>query len=82
LSYEERDKIRKEHDKKGEQGGTKRTIGDISAEHVTAIIGAMQQAPSVASTKESATTHETATSNQAGNAFGGKASTKKMRPGE
>jgi hypothetical protein len=38
LSYEERDKIRKERDKKGEQGGTKRTISDISVEQVTAII--------------------------------------------
>jgi hypothetical protein len=79
LSYEERNKIRKERYKKGEQGGTKRTISDISVEHVTAIIGAMQQAPSIVSTEDSVTTNETTTSNQAGNAFGGKASTKKMR---
>jgi hypothetical protein len=79
LSYEERDKIRKERDKKGEQGGTKRSIGDISVEHVTAIIGAMQQVPSVVSTEDSITANETTTSNQAGNAFGGKASAKKMR---
>jgi hypothetical protein len=82
LSYEERDKICKERDKKGEQGGTKRTIGNISVEPVTAIIGAMQQAPSVTSTNESATTHETTLSNQAGNAFVGKASSKKMLPSE
>jgi hypothetical protein len=82
LSYEERDKIRKERDKKGEQGGTKRTIGDISVEHVTAIIGAMQQAPSVVSTKDSIVTNETTPSNQAGNSFGGKeASAKKTRLG-
>jgi hypothetical protein len=46
------------------------------------MIGAMQQAPSVVSTKESVTTHETTASNQAGNAFGGKASAKKMCLGE
>jgi hypothetical protein len=56
LSYEEHDKICKERDKKSKQGGSKRTIGNISVEHVTAIIGAMQQAPSLASTKESVTT--------------------------
>jgi hypothetical protein len=82
LSYKECDKICKEGDKKGERGGMKRTIGYISVEHLAAIIGAMQQAPSVASTKDSATTSKTTPSNQAGNAFGGKASTKKMRPGE
>jgi hypothetical protein len=79
LSYEERDKIRKERDKKGEQGGTKRTIDDISVEHVTAIIGAMQQVPSIVITKDSVATNETTPSNQAGNAFGGKARAKKMR---
>jgi hypothetical protein len=67
----ERDKIRKERDKKGEQGGTKRTISDISVEQVTAIISAIQNnAPSATET-----THST----QAGNAFGGKAGIKKMR---
>ena len=82
LSYEERDKIRKERDKRGEQGGTKRTIGDISVDHVTAIIGAMQQVPSVVSTEDSVTTNQTTPSNQAGNAFGGKASAKKTRASE
>ena len=35
LSFEECDKIQKEHDKKGEPGRTKHIIGDISIEHVT-----------------------------------------------
>lgn len=77
LSFEERDKIRKDRDKKGEQGGTKRTIGDLSVEQVTAIIGAMQQqippAPSVADD----TSSETTLDKQAGNAFGGKESARK-----
>jgi hypothetical protein len=42
----------------------------------------MQQAPSIMSTKDSVATNETTPSNQAGNAFGGKASAKKTRPGE
>jgi hypothetical protein len=75
LSFEERDKIRKERDKKGEQGGTKRTVGDISVEHVTAIIGAMQQSQATETTDDTETTSHT----QAGNAFGGKASAKKAR---
>ena len=80
LSFEERDKIRKERDKKGEQGGTKWTIGDISVDHVTAIIGAMQQTP-VASTDDTEEAAQTPTTSntQAGNAFGGKASVKKSR---
>jgi hypothetical protein len=76
LSFEERDKIRKERDKKGEPGGTKRVIGDISVEHVTAIIGAMQQAQSAIPTEE---TELTSNTTQAGNSFGGKASVKKSR---
>jgi hypothetical protein len=75
LSFEERDKIRKERDKKGEQGGTKRTVGDISVEHVTAIIGAMQQSQATETTDDTETTSNT----QAGNAFGGKANAKKTR---
>jgi hypothetical protein len=82
LSFEERDKIRKDRDKKGEPGGTnKRTIGDISVEQVTAIIGAMQQHNAVADTADSSTPKTS--NNQAGNAFGGKESAKKQRlPGE
>ena len=73
LSFEEHDKIWKEHDKKGEQGGTKQILGDISVEHVTVIIGAMHQAQSVNHTNETELTSNT----QAGNFFGGKANIKK-----
>ena len=76
LSFEERDKIHKECDKKGEPSGTKRVIGDISVEHVTAIIGALQQAQSVSPTEE---TQLTSNTTQAGNSFGGKANVKKSR---
>ena len=74
LSFKERDKIQKERDKKGEPGGTKHIIGDISIEHVTAIISAMQQAQSATPTEE---TELTSNTTQAGNSFGGKANVKK-----
>ncbi len=35
LSYEERDKIRKERDKKGEQGGTKGNISELTTKQLT-----------------------------------------------
>jgi hypothetical protein len=80
LSFEERDKIRKDHDNKGEPGGTtKCTIGDISVEHVTAIIGAIQKHNAETDTAES-TTPKTS-NNKAGNAFGGKEGAKKQRTG-
>jgi hypothetical protein len=45
LSYEERDKIRKERDKKGEQGGTKRNISELTTKQLTAaIISSIQKA--------------------------------------
>ena len=59
LSFEECDKIQKEHDKKGKPSGTKCIIGDISIEQVTAIIGAMQQAQLVTPTKETELTSNT-----------------------
>ena len=74
LSFEEHDKIHKEHDKKGEPGGTKCIIGDISIEHVTAIISAMQQVQSASPTEE---TELTSNTTQAGNSFGRKANVKK-----
>ena len=74
LSFEKRDKTRKECDKKGEPGGTKHIIGDISIEHVTAIIGAMQQAQLASPTEE---TELTSNTTQVGNSFGSKANVKK-----
>jgi hypothetical protein len=45
LSYEERDKIRKERDKKGEQGGSKQTISEMTTKQLTtAIISSLQKA--------------------------------------
>ena len=81
LSFEERDKIQKEHDKKGKPGGTKpggtkQIIGDISVEHITAIIKVMQQAQSAIPTEETELTSHTT---QAGNSFGSKANIKKFR---
>ena len=35
LSYEDRDKIRKEHDRKGEQGGSKRNISELTTKPLT-----------------------------------------------
>ena len=75
LSYEECDKIHKENDKKDEQGDMKRTIGDISVEHVNTTISAMHQAQSAMNMDDTETTPNT----QGGTAFGGKASTKKTQ---
>ena len=44
LSYEERDKICKECDKKGEQGGSKRTISEMMTKQLTtALISSLQR---------------------------------------
>lgn len=77
LSFEERDKIRKARDKKGEQGGTKdakRSIGDLSVEQFQAIIGAISKEPSTAESEA-----ETPKTNNAGNAFGGKEGAKRAK---
>ena len=77
LSFEDRDKIRKERDKKGEQGGTKdskRTIGELSVEQFAAIVGAVQQ--TAASTP---TITDPTENNNAGNAFGGKEGAKRLK---
>jgi hypothetical protein len=80
LSFEERNKICKDRNKKGKPGGTnKRTIGDISVEQVTAIIGAIQQHNAAADTAESSAPKTS--NNQAGNAFGGKEGAKKWHAG-
>ena len=80
LSFEECDKIRKECKEKLDQSTTpKRNLGEISVEHVTTIIGAMQQAQA---TNEDSTinTEDTMPKHtNAGNAFGGKANSKKVR---
>ena len=74
LSFEERDKIRKERDKKGEQGGSKRAISELTTKQLTtAIISSIQKA-------NSDETEETVkTSNSAGNSFGGRESAKRNK---
>jgi hypothetical protein len=78
LSFEERDKIRKERDKKGEQGGTKRSIGDLSVEQFTAIISAAKS-DQATNNNESTEANTTTQGNNAGNAFGGKEAAKRTK---
>jgi hypothetical protein len=77
LSFEERDKIRKERDKKGKQGGTKRSIGDLSVEQFTAIISAAKSDQATQNTESTETI--TTQGNNAGNAFGGKEAAKRAK---
>ena len=83
LSYEERDKIRKERDRKGEQGGTKRSIAEMSTKQLTtAIISSIKAA--TADAEMTTSENDTSTpkkSDQAGNAFGGKESVKRVKSG-
>lgn len=81
LSFEERDKIRKERDKKGEQGGTKRNISEMTTKQLTsALISSIQKA----SEKEDSGGDDTPkkSNTQAGNAFGGRESAKKSKTSE
>jgi hypothetical protein len=77
LSFEERDKIRKERDKKGEQGGSKRSIGDLSVEQFTAIISAVKSDQVTIATADSTDTNTSG--GNAGNAFGGKEGAKRAK---
>jgi len=78
LSYEDRDKIRKERDKRGEQGGTKRNISELTTKQLTtAIISSIQKANDDA--KEASNNNPAKASTQAGNSFGGKESAKRSK---
>ena len=78
LSYEERDKIRKERDKKGEQGGSKRNISKLTTKQLTtALISSLQKVSESDNATEKAET--TKKSNQAGNAFGGREEAKRQK---
>ena len=82
LSYEDRDRIRKERDKKGEQGGSKRTISEMTTKQLTtAIISSIQKAVNDDDTVETISTKRSATtaSSSAGNSFGGRESAKKSK---
>ena len=82
MSYEERDKIRKERDKKGEQGGTKRNISELTTKQLTtAIISSIQKAVMADDSKDDDTASKK-TNNQAGNSFGGKESVKRTKTSE
>ena len=79
LSFEERDKIRKERDKKGEQGGSKRCIGEMTTKQLTtAIISSIQQATASDDSSTASSTPKKSNT-QAGNSFGGKASAKRSK---
>ena len=77
MCRDERDKIRKEHDKKGEQGGSKRSLGDLSVEQFTAIISAVKQDQATTTTTDS--TDTSTSGNNAGNTFGGKERAKRIK---
>jgi hypothetical protein len=70
LSFEEHDKICKERDKKGEQGGTKQLVGDLSIKQFAAMISSVKQDTATATTTNSTDTSNPG--NNAGNVFGGK----------
>jgi hypothetical protein len=78
LSYKERNKVREERDKKGEQGGTKRSISELTTKQLTtAIISSIRQATKLVGAKDDTTSSKT--NSQAGNAFGGKESAKRNK---
>ena len=77
LSFDERDKILKERDKKGEQGGSKRTISELTTKQLTtAIISSIQKANADNGAED---TPKKSNASQAGNAFGGKESAKQSK---
>ena len=81
LSYKERDKIRKERDKKGEQGGSKRNISELTTKQLTtALISSLQKVSKSDDTTDKAETPKK--SNQAGNAFGGREGAKRQKNSE
>ena len=77
LSFDERDKILKERDKKGEQGGSKQTISELTTKQLmTAIISSIQKANADNGAED---TPKKSNASQAGNAFGGKESAKRSK---
>ena len=73
-------KIRKARDAKGEKGGTKRSISDLSVEQFTAMIGSINtNTPSIISTVSDSTGNGGTPGINAGTAFGGRESAKQKR---
>ncbi len=81
LSYKERDKICKERDKRGEQGGSKQSLSELTTKQLTtALISSLQK---INESEESAERSEAAKQlNQAGNAFGGREGAKQHKNSE
>jgi hypothetical protein len=78
LSNDERNRICKESDKKGEQDRTKLSVSKLTTKHlVTAIISSIQKATSCGSEEQEDTTSKKSTN--AGNLFGGKESVKQSK---
>ena len=79
LSFEERDKIRKARDKKGEPGGSKRSISKMTTKQLTtALISSIQKASASDDSKAEDSTPKKSNTN-AGNSFGGKESAKRAK---
>jgi hypothetical protein len=78
LSFEERDKIHMERDKKGKQGGSKQSIGNLSVEQFTTIISAVKSDQATVMTTDSTTDMNTSGGN-AGNTFGRKEGVKQTK---
>ena len=84
LSFEDRDKIRKARDSKGEQGGTKRNNQDMEAVAKQLIAAVSSMGKKKQSDEEGGDTDTTSDStnsggNNAGNAFGGREGAKRTR---
>ena len=77
IIFEEHDKICKEHDKKGEQGGTKQSVGNLLVEQFAVMISLVQQDTATATTTDSTDTSNSG--NNARNAFGRKKGAKQIK---
>jgi hypothetical protein len=83
LLYKECDKIHKEHDKKGEQGGTKRNVSDLTTKQLTTkvIIRSIQKS-SGGSENDNYKDESTPKTSNAGDAFGGREGAKRSKTRE
>ena len=75
MSFEERDKIRKERDRKGEIGGTKHNVSEMTTKKMTnklttAIISSIQKVTRASGDEDASTTPKS--NHQADNSFGRK----------
>ena len=84
LSFEKHNNIHKECKEKLDQqsGASKHNLGEISVEHVTAIIGAMQQTQTSTDDTSNSTDDTMPKHTNASNAFRGKANANKKSRSE